>query len=163
MSPRCLFTRRGSAILDRSHNRQSTQADRPPCDISGCSKKLISHSIGSSSNSRVVRETSELTNLNARSRRCQMKYPATGLLLAFLSFPPAVFGQSEEQHHHADTVRAEQYGSVHFPISCSGQVQQSFERGVAMLHSFEYEDADATLSLWRIATPTVPWLIGARR
>ena len=73
-----------------------------------------------------------------------MKYPATGLLLAFLSFPPAVFGQSEEQHHHADTVRAEQYGSVHFPISCSGQVQQSFERGVAMLHSFEYEDADAT-------------------
>ena len=73
-----------------------------------------------------------------------MNYPATGLLLAFLSFPPAVFGQSEEQHHHADTVRAEQYGSVHFPISCSGQVQQNFERGVAMLHSFEYEDADAT-------------------
>jgi hypothetical protein len=40
-------------------------------DISGCSKKLISHSIGSSSNSRVVRETSVLTNLNARRRRCQ--------------------------------------------------------------------------------------------
>ena len=92
-----------------------------------------------------------------------MNYPATGLLLAFLSFPPAVFGQSEEQHHHADTVRAEQYGSVHFPISCSGQVQQSFERGVAMLHSFEYEDPMRPLSLWRIATPTVPWLIGARR
>jgi len=72
-----------------------------------------------------------------------MKYPQTGLLLAFLSFPPAVFGQSDA-HHHADTLRAEQYGSVHFPISCSGQVQQSFERGVAMLHSFEYEDADAT-------------------
>src|SRR5882672_9046937 len=73
-----------------------------------------------------------------------MKYSATVLLLAFLSFPPAVFGQSEEQHHHADTMRAEQYGSVHFPISCSGQVQQSFERGVAMLRSFEYEDADGS-------------------
>ena len=75
-----------------------------------------------------------------------MKYPATGLLLAFLSFPRAVFGQSDAQHHHADTLRAEQYGSVHFPISCSGQVQQSFERGVAMLHSFEYEDAEATFA-----------------
>jgi hypothetical protein len=25
--------------------RQSTQADTPPCGISGCSKRLISHSI----------------------------------------------------------------------------------------------------------------------
>src|SRR5712692_8759608 len=75
-----------------------------------------------------------------------MKYPATGLLLAFLSFPPAVFGQSEEQHHHADTVRAEQYGSVHLPISCSDQAQHSFERGVAMLHSFEYEDTETTFA-----------------
>jgi len=63
-----------------------------------------------------------------------MKYPATALLLAFLSFPPAFFGQSDA-HHHADTLRAEQYGSVHFPISCSDQAQHSFERGVAMLHS----------------------------
>jgi len=75
-----------------------------------------------------------------------MKYQATGLLLTFLSFPPAVFGQSDAQHHHADTLRAEQYGSVHFPISCSDQAQHSFERGMAMLHSFEYEDAETTFA-----------------
>jgi len=75
-----------------------------------------------------------------------MKYQATGFLLAFLCFPPAVFGQSDAQHHHADTLRAEQYGSVHFPISCSDEAQHSFERGVAMLHSFEYEDAETTFA-----------------
>lgn len=75
-----------------------------------------------------------------------MKHLATEFLLAFLSFQLAVFGQSDAQDHHADTLRAEQYGSVHFPISCSGGAQQSFERGVAMLHSFEYEDAEATFA-----------------
>src|SRR5260370_37643270 len=80
------------------------------------------------------------------ARWCRMKYEATGLLLAFLSFPPAVFGQSHAQHHHMDTVRAEQYGRVRFPISCSDQAQHSFERGVAMLHSFEYEDAETTFA-----------------
>src|SRR3979409_1909153 len=80
------------------------------------------------------------------ARGYRMKYQATGLLLAFLSFPPAVFGQSDAQHHHADTLRAEQYGSVHFPISGWGQSQHSFERGMAMLHSFEYEDAETTFA-----------------
>ena len=75
-----------------------------------------------------------------------MNYQAIGLLLAILSFPPAVFGQSAVQHQHADTLGAEQYGSVHFPISCSDQAQHSFERGVAMLHSFEYEDAETTFA-----------------
>jgi hypothetical protein len=71
-----------------------------------------------------------------------MKYPATQLLLVFLTFPTAVFAQSDA-HHHADTLGAEQYGSVHFPVACSNQVQETFDRGVALLHSFEYEDAEA--------------------
>jgi len=73
-----------------------------------------------------------------------MKHLGTGLLFALLSFRPAGLGQSDAHHQHADTLRAEQYGTVHFPISCSSHVQQSFERGVALLHSFEYEDAEAT-------------------
>ena len=43
-------------------------------------------------------------------------------------------------HHHlmpGDTV-----GTVSFPTSCSPAVQKSFEHGVALLHSFEYEMAD---------------------
>jgi len=31
---------------------------------------------------------------------------------------------------------SEQFGEVHFPISCSPAAQQQFEHGVAMLHSF---------------------------
>jgi len=43
-------------------------------------------------------------------------------------------------HHHlmpGDTV-----GTVSFPTSCAPVVQKSFEHGVALLHSFEYEMAD---------------------
>src|SRR3981081_278221 len=80
------------------------------------------------------------------ARGCRMKYQATGLLLAFLGCPPAVFGQSDAQPPHAAVLRADPDGSVQFPISCSDQAQHSFERGVAMLHSFEYEDAETTFA-----------------
>jgi hypothetical protein len=51
-----------------------------------------------------------------------------------------------QQHHHAggEDVPSEalsKLGAVHFPISCSASVQAPFERGVAMLHSFWYEEA----------------------
>ena len=43
-------------------------------------------------------------------------------------------------HHHDAT---EQLGKVSFPISCAPSSQKSFERGVALLHSFGYEEAEA--------------------
>ena len=43
-------------------------------------------------------------------------------------------------HHHE--VTAEQLGSVSFPTSCSSTVQEQFERGLAWLYSFEYEQAE---------------------
>src|SRR5260370_1080538 len=33
----------------------------------------------------------------------------------------------------------DQLGSVNFPTSCSSQVQPAIERGVALLHSFQYQ------------------------
>jgi tetratricopeptide (TPR) repeat protein len=36
----------------------------------------------------------------------------------------------------------EKLGTVSFPISCDPSVQKSFERGVALLHSFEFEQSD---------------------
>jgi tetratricopeptide (TPR) repeat protein len=54
---------------------------------------------------------------------------ATGLLSA----------QEPLHHHDAD----EKVGTVSFPTSCAPAVQSQFERGVALLHSFEYEVADA--------------------
>jgi len=45
----------------------------------------------------------------------------------------------EGHQHHAV---GEKLGTVVFPISCNPAVQKPFERGVALLHSFEYDEAD---------------------
>ena len=41
----------------------------------------------------------------------------------------------------ADAASDRQAGKVHFPISCSADAQQQFDRAVAILHSFWYEEA----------------------
>src|SRR6266852_2293085 len=46
---------------------------------------------------------------------------------------------SDEQHHHALT--DQEIGSVHFSTSCSKAVERSFNGAVALLHSFQYEQA----------------------
>lgn len=43
---------------------------------------------------------------------------------------------------HSHLTPGEKLGIVSFPISCAPGVQKPFERGVALLHSFEYEAAD---------------------
>src|ERR1700761_4415337 len=45
-----------------------------------------------------------------------------------------------ENHRHFDS--NEKLGTVSFPTSCTHSVQNSFVRGVALLHSFAYEEAD---------------------
>jgi hypothetical protein len=52
-----------------------------------------------------------------------------------------VLALADDGHHHED-VTPEQLGTVHFPVSCAALVQKPFERGVALLHSFWYEDAE---------------------
>ncbi|HTE91642.1 MAG TPA: hypothetical protein VK639_22020, partial [Terriglobales bacterium] len=47
---------------------------------------------------------------------------------------------ADEGHHHEE-MTAEQLGTVHFPVSCAASVQKPFERGIALLHSFWYEEA----------------------
>jgi tetratricopeptide (TPR) repeat protein len=47
--------------------------------------------------------------------------------------------QEMHAHHHDDM---EQLGTVSFSISCAAGSQKSFERGVALLHSFGYEEAE---------------------
>jgi tetratricopeptide (TPR) repeat protein len=46
----------------------------------------------------------------------------------------------QQMHHHHDA--NEQLGKISFPISCAPGSQASFERGVALLHSFGYEEAE---------------------
>jgi tetratricopeptide (TPR) repeat protein len=45
----------------------------------------------------------------------------------------------DEQHHHELT--ESEVGSVHFLTSCAKDVETDFNRAVALLHSFQYEDA----------------------
>jgi tetratricopeptide (TPR) repeat protein len=52
-----------------------------------------------------------------------------------------VLAMGDESHHHED-LTAEQVGTVHFSVSCSASSQKAFERGVALLHSFWYEEAE---------------------
>jgi tetratricopeptide (TPR) repeat protein len=60
------------------------------------------------------------------------------ILLAFLLCSVSVRLAAQEHHHE---LSAEEVGSVHFPTSCSKAVQSSFDRAVALLHSFQYEQS----------------------
>jgi len=62
------------------------------------------------------------------------------LLLAVCLFF-AVTAVADDQGHHHEDLSPEQLGTVHFPVSCTESVQKGFERGVALLHSFWYEEA----------------------
>jgi len=52
---------------------------------------------------------------------------------------PAVANDDEMRGSHREA--SEQLGKVFFPVSCAPASQKAFERGIALLHSFEYEDA----------------------
>src|SRR5438552_3323882 len=62
------------------------------------------------------------------------------ILMAILFLTPAVLADDEGRHHEEMTEA--QLGTVHFPSSCAAAVQKPVERGVAMLHSFWYEEAE---------------------
>jgi tetratricopeptide (TPR) repeat protein len=65
------------------------------------------------------------------------------LLATILLAPGGAFSAWADEGHHHD-VTAEELGSVHFSISCTEAVQPAFQRGVALLHSFWYEEAEKT-------------------
>ena len=67
-----------------------------------------------------------------------MKRTAVFLCLALSAVP--LVARADDQHHH-DTYDPNHLGKVSFPTSCEARVQKDFERGVALLHSFWYEEA----------------------
>src|SRR5438874_5263459 len=66
-----------------------------------------------------------------------MKISCAFLILLAFAFCPSCFAQNEPHHHDA----GENLGAVSFPISCAPATHAQFARGVALLHSFEYEQA----------------------
>jgi len=65
-----------------------------------------------------------------------------GFVASLLILTPLMLGQ--EEHHHA--LSEEEVGSVHFSTSCRSEVAGDFNRAVALLHSFQYEDARAAFN-----------------
>src|SRR6202051_4308082 len=64
------------------------------------------------------------------------------LLFSVLSTFSALADDDHDKDHHHEDLHETQLGTVHFPISCAASVQQPFARGVALLHSFWYEEAE---------------------
>lgn len=75
------------------------------------------------------------------------------VLLIALVVLAAASGAAAQEHHHAPEGDAK-LGTVSFPISCSAEAQREFERGVALLHSFWYEEADKSFAHVAANEPT---------
>ena len=71
-----------------------------------------------------------------------MKRLACVLLFSVLISFTAFADDEDKNHHHHEDLTETQLGTVHFPVSCSASVQKPFARGVALLHSFWYEEAE---------------------
>jgi hypothetical protein len=75
-----------------------------------------------------------------------MKHLACLLLLVslFVLVAPGAFADDDKDKddHHHEYLTETLLGTVHFPISCAASVQKPFARGVALLHSFWYEEAE---------------------
>ena len=62
------------------------------------------------------------------------------LLAALLAALPAA---AQDSHHHGVP---EHLGTVDFGASCAPEMVPAFDRGVALLHSFAYDEADAAFA-----------------
>src|SRR5258706_2443387 len=74
-------------------------------------------------------------------RRQRWFTSALGLLFITLALPSAAL--------RADTLSAappDQLGNVNFPTSCTAEVQPTLEKGVALLHSFQYKESEKTFA-----------------
>jgi len=60
--------------------------------------------------------------------------------ISVLCFTPAIAQDKHQHDHQHDT--SEKLGRVDFPVSCSDTAAKQFNRAVALLHSFEYAEAE---------------------
>jgi tetratricopeptide (TPR) repeat protein len=91
-----------------------------------------------------------------------MRIPGAIVVLvgALVVGPAPAIAQHEHEHSHGVP---ESFGRIHFPTSCSPELQPAFERAVALLHSFAYAEAakafadvaakqpDCAMAQWGIA------------
>ena len=72
-----------------------------------------------------------------------MKFTALFLCACLFTLTAAADDdKNDKTHHHHEELTESQLGTVTFPVSCSPSVQKPFQRGVALLHSFWYDEAE---------------------
>jgi tetratricopeptide (TPR) repeat protein len=76
------------------------------------------------------------------------------ILVAFLSHTNSASAQEghQPQHTHPHDP-SEKLGQVNFTVSCNPQAQRQFNRAVAWLHSFEYEEAEKAFTEVTVTDP----------
>ena len=86
-----------------------------------------------------------LLEVNAMKRRL-------GAAFSFALLLSATAAAQHEGHSH-QTGEEQELGRVSFPVSCNEAAQAEFARGVAMLHSFWYEEAEKAFRKTAAADP----------
>src|ERR1041384_1468647 len=74
------------------------------------------------------------------------------LLTAALLCQALSAAAQEEMHPHKHDA-SEKLGRVNFPVSCTPLAQKQFNRAVAWLHSFEYEEAEKAFAEVTVTDP----------
>ncbi|MCI0698145.1 hypothetical protein L0337_39835 [candidate division KSB1 bacterium] len=64
-----------------------------------------------------------------------------------------VFGVSAQEAHQHEHDRSEKLGRVNFPVSCSAEARKQFNRAVALLHSFWYDEAEKAFAQVTVTDP----------
>jgi len=93
------------------------------------------------------RYTHRIQNLSYRKGQAMKPFIWTFFLC--LALPTAAIAQEEPHEHPAP----ERLGKVSFPTSCRPEMQATFDRAVALLHSFAYSVADETFAAASAADP----------
>ena len=74
----------------------------------------------------------------------------TTATVAFISVARAQQGHQQHTHQHDPS---EKLGQVNFKVSCTPPAQKQFNRAVAWLHSFEYEEAEKVFTEVAVTDP----------
>ena len=85
---------------------------------------------------------------------------SASLLKILLSTVPLMYGIAFRRRRSTPGLYGEHLGSVAFSVSCLPSVQAQFNRGVALLHDFWYEEAPAPVRKNSQPIRVAPWHIG---
>jgi len=91
---------------------------------------------------------------NSRAREESMSTRTWALASSLLLVLPAQQALAQSEHtHHQEAGAPSSIGRVAFATSCSAKAQAEFEKGIALLHSFWYEEATKEFDAASAADP----------